>query len=74
VDLLRDATNRITTNNSNKEMVKIITGGLSELNTPGRILSVTSMNQLVHNTTFSIQPADISTLFNNIFPLLEALN
>lgn len=46
----------------------------AELAKPTGLLSVTSMNQLVHNPAFSVTASDISSLFNNIFPLLEALN
>ena len=45
-----------------------------ELGKPEGILSVTSMNQLVHNPTFSITSGDISSMFGNVFPLLFAMN
>ena len=49
-------------------------GAITELARPEGILSVTSLNQLVHNPSFSITEGDICTLFGNIYPLLEAIN
>ncbi|WAC11902.1 hypothetical protein [Dyadobacter pollutisoli] len=72
--LLTDVTTHLTANNSNKGMVKTLHGANAELTKPTGLLSVTSMNQLVHNTSFSIAPHDIYTLFNNVYPLLEAMN
>lgn len=77
VDILRDITNHITTSPSQKQdkaIVKTLHGAMTELGKPQGILSVTSMNQLVHNPSFSVTASDISTLFGNIFPLLEAMN
>jgi len=72
--LLSAVTNKLTSNNSNKGMIKVLHGANTELGKSTGLLSVTSMNQLVHNTTFSIAPHDICTLFNNVYPLLEAMN
>ncbi len=38
------------------------------------ILSVTSLNQLIHNPRFSLSSADICSGFHNIFSLIELLN
>lgn len=38
------------------------------------ILSVTSLNQLIHNPKFSLSSVDICIGFHNIFPLIELLN
>ncbi|HLK15866.1 MAG TPA: hypothetical protein VKT78_13765 [Fimbriimonadaceae bacterium] len=73
-DLLRDNTRHLTGGNRSSPMGKVLHGAQTELARPDGILSVTSMNQLVHSTTFSVQPQDISTLFGNIYPLLEAMN
>jgi hypothetical protein len=73
-DILKEITKYITKNNSDKEKVKELHGAITELAKPEGLLSVTSMNQLVHNPSFSIQPSDISILFGNIFPLLEEMN
>lgn len=72
--ILTMVTNHLTDNNKNKGMVKVLHGALNEITNPNRILSVTSMNQLVHNPNFSVQQGDVCTLFSNIYPLLEAMN
>lgn len=74
VDLLRSATNHLTGNNTNTTMAKTLYGAMTEIAKSDGILSVTSMNQLVHNPSFSVLPGDICTLFGNIYPLLEAMN
>jgi hypothetical protein len=74
LDVLRDVTKHLTNNNADQAMLNALHGSLTELAKPEGILSVTSMNQLVHNPTFSQQPQDIAVLFGNVFPLLEAMN
>lgn len=74
VDLLRDITNHLTKNGTDQQMKRTLHGAMTELGKPEGILSVTSMNQLVHNPRFSIQETHICGLFHNIFPLLEAMN
>lgn len=74
VEVLRGITAHLTSNNSNTAMVKILHGAMTELGKSDGILSVTSMNQLVHNPSFSIAPSDICIMFGNIYPLLEAMN
>lgn len=71
---LNSVTVHVTSNNTNTGMIKTLHGANSELSKGAGLLSVTSMNQLVHNPTFSIAPHDIFTLFNNVYPLLEAMN
>ena len=73
-DGLRDIVGFITTNSTDKAKMKLLHGALTELAKQDGILSVTSMNQLVHNPRFSIQANDLCILFSNIFPLLEELN
>jgi hypothetical protein len=73
-DVLRDITGHLTKNNTDKSMVKILHGAMAEIGKKNGFLSVTSMNQLVHNPKFSVDETHISTLFNNIFPLLEEMN
>jgi hypothetical protein len=73
-DLLREITKHLTNNNSDMAMVKALHGAMAELGKVNGLLSVTSMNQLVHNPRFAISPSDISILFGNIFPLLEEMN
>jgi hypothetical protein len=72
--ILRDIHKHLTKGMTDKDAVKRLHGAMTELGKPDGILSVTSMNQLVHNPSFSIAPADISLLFWRIFPLLEAMN
>jgi hypothetical protein len=74
VELLREITNHLTGNSSNKAMVKVLHGAMTEIGRKDGILSVTSMNQLVHNPSFSVAPSDICTLFGNVYPLLESMN
>jgi hypothetical protein len=74
VDVLQDITDHLTQNGKDKKMVKDLHGAMSELKRRNGLLSVTSMNQLMHNPRFSIIPSDICVLFHNIFPLLEAMN
>jgi hypothetical protein len=74
VDLLREITSHITKNNTDKALVKALHGAMTELGKPEGLLSVNSMNQLIHNPTFSTNATDICTVFRNIFYLLEAMN
>lgn len=72
--LLTQVTNHLTSNNSNQAMSRVLHGALVEITNHNRILSVTSMNQLVHNPSFSIVALDICTMFSNVYPLLQAMN
>jgi hypothetical protein len=74
LELLRDVTGHLTKQKSDKAMVKQLHGAMTELGKADGILSVTSMNQLVHNPAFSIVPSDVAVLFSNVFPLLAAMN
>ncbi|MBE1161110.1 hypothetical protein [Dyella acidiphila] len=74
VDVLRDITKHLTNDKKDKEALKRLHGAMTELGRHDGILSVTSMNQLVHNPKFSLQVGDIVVLFGNIFPLLEEMN
>ena len=74
VDILQDITKHLTKNKSDKERTKQLHGAMTELARPEGLLSVTSMNQLVHNPKFSVTTGDVCQLFGNIFPLLEAMN
>ena len=53
---------------------KRLHGASVELGKPDGILSVRSMNQLVHNQDFSIVPRDICIMFFNVFPLIEEMS
>lgn len=74
VDVLRDITKHLTNDKKDTEALKRLHGAMTELARPDGILSVTSMNQLVHNPNFSLRTGDVVVLFGNIFPLLEAMN
>ena len=74
VQMLSSITSHLTVNKTNNAMTKILHGAMTDMGNPDRLLSVTSMNQLVHNPLFSFIPNDICTLFSNIYPLLEAMN
>ena len=73
-ELLKEIVKHITQDGSDKPKQKELHGAITELAKKDGILSITSMNQLVHNPFFSIQSGDICILFHNIFPLLEAMN
>lgn len=73
-NLLRDIVKHLTANMTDKAKLKVLHGALTEIASANGFLSVTSMNQLVHNPQFSIKPSDISIVFNNVFPLLEEMN
>jgi hypothetical protein len=72
--LLRDIHKKLTNNKKDREMLKLLHGPMTEIEKPNGLLSVTSLNQLVHNPKFSIVPSDICRLFGNVFPLLEVMN
>ena len=74
LNLLRDITTHLTQNSSDQAMLKLLHGALTQLAKPDGILSVTSMNQLVHNPSFTITESDICSLFGNVFPLLQEMN
>jgi hypothetical protein len=74
VEMLRGVTGELTSNNANQAMVRVLHGAMAEIAKSDGLLSVTSMNQLVHNPSFSIAPPDTCILFGNIYPLLEAMN
>ncbi|RKS86883.1 hypothetical protein DES39_0086 [Orbus hercynius] len=73
-DVLRDITTYLNKNNTDKQMVKLLHGAITELAKKDGVLSVTSMNQLVHNPSFTIAPGDIPIFFSNIYPLLEQMH
>jgi hypothetical protein len=72
--LLREIVENLTGNCSDKAKTKILHGSITELAKTDGILSVTSLNQLIHNPSFSIAPSDICIVFGNVFPLLEEMN
>ncbi|MGP2966082.1 hypothetical protein [Serratia marcescens] len=73
-DLLRDVVEFLTQKKQDKQMLKLLHGPITELNRHDGILSITSMNQLVHNPRFIIRSTDIPALFSSIFPIIEQMN
>lgn len=73
-EMLRDIVNFMTKNNSDRQKLRLLHGAMTELVKANGLLSVVSMNQLVHNPRFSIREGDICSLFGNIFPLLTEMN
>ena len=73
-EVLREITAHMTASGKNIQKVKTLHGATTELTKKDGILSVTSLNQLIHNPSFSVSPSDISLLFGNIFPLLKEMN
>lgn len=74
VDVLADVAQHLISTSSDKGMQKRLYGASTELSKKEGILSVTSMNQLIHSPTFSVSPSDVSITFGNVFPLLVAMN
>lgn len=77
VDILQDIYTHMTKplgQKTDQSKVRVLHGALVELKKPEGILSVTSMNQLIHNSSFSIAANDICIVFGNVFPLLEEMN
>ncbi len=72
--ILNEITNHLTQDKTDKAMLKNLHGAMAELGRSDGILSVTSMNQLVHSPSFSVAPRDIAILFANIFSLLDAIS
>ena len=63
-EVLRDVVSHLTQNGSDKQMQRLLHGPLTEIQRKDGILSLTSMNQLVHNSSFTIIPNDIPILFS----------
>lgn len=72
IDILNDAYNHVLS--VRPGLQRQLYAAHLELNNPHGILSVTSMNQLIHNPNFSVAVGDVCRLFHNVYPLLEALN
>ena len=72
--LLRAISKHFVDNSSEENDNKLVHGAGVELSNPTSVLSVTSMNNLVHSATFSTKAADISLVFHRIFPLLKVMN
>lgn len=74
-ELLTEITKHIIKLSGNKKEIESkLHGALTEIKRKEGILSVTSMNKLIHDDSFYIISSDIPALFNQIFPLLAAMN
>lgn len=60
--------------NEQMQKTKRLHGPMAEIAKPNGLLSVTSMNQLIHSQSFSLVASDISVLFHRVLPLLEDMN
>jgi hypothetical protein len=74
VTVLKEVVNHLTSNRQDKAMERALHGAITELANPESVLSVTSMNQLVHNPRYVVNGANVCNLFANVFPLLEEMN
>lgn len=79
VEVLKDIYNYLTKPNTpggkpDQATKKLLHGAIVELAREDGILSVTSLNQLIHSPNFSTTEKDICVLFGNIFPFLEIIN
>lgn len=72
--VLSDITTHLTSRGADKEKLRVLHGAATELGKSDGLLSVTSMNQLVHHPSFSVTAPEISLLFHRIFPLLQEMN
>jgi hypothetical protein len=74
VNLLRDIADHIKKTQPTKEVEKQLHGAMTQLGEGHRLLSVTSMNQLVHNPDFTTDMNSICTVFHSIAPFLQLMN
>lgn len=73
-NLLGEVVDYLVAKFPDKDMAKILHGAKNEIQNEERLLSVTTMNNLVHNPNFSIAPRDVCVVFHRILPLLIAMN
>lgn len=72
--VLSDIKTHLTSGGTDTDKVRLLHGAATELTKPDGLLSVTSMNQLVHHPSFSVTAPEISLLFHRVFPLLQEMN
>jgi len=73
-DLVQTVFAHLSGKGSDKAMQKWLHGAVTELKKKDSLLSVTSLNALVHSRAFVADGVGVSTIFNNVFPLLQAMN
>lgn len=74
LEVLRDVHKHITNNSQDQTKVRLLHPAMVELGKPDGLLSITSMNHLIHHPHFSTNPRDIAGVFGNVFPLLKEIN
>jgi len=72
--LLGEIHKHMSKQGKDRAVAKKLHGAMTELGKPNGILSVTSLNQLIHSQSFSLSAKDICITFSNLFPFLEELN
>lgn len=73
-ELLREISKHLISNMTDQGLIKQLHSATTEITKKDGMLSVTSMNQIVHSPSFSVAPSEIPILFSNMYPLLEAMN
>lgn len=74
VDVLRDIVAHLKKNNTSQQFLKDLHGAITEMAKASGLLSINSMNALVHHPKFTTTESNICSTFHHIFPLLEAMN
>lgn len=74
IDVLKDVVKHLTANNTDVAKMRALHGAITELAQPESVLSVTSLNQLIHNPKYVVSSSNVCNLFANVFPLLEEMN
>lgn len=74
VDSLRKIVDYLTQQKKDMQMLKKLHGPMEELAIHDGILSITAMNQLVHNLRYISDSTQIPVAFARVFPLLEEMN
>lgn len=77
-DILTDTLEHLVTDPATGKKVqakqRLFHGAITEIKNDDSLLSVTSMNQLVHGQTFLVSTQHICTVFVKVLPLLKAMN
>lgn len=74
VDVLRDITKHLAGDPPDQDVQKRLHPAMTELGRRDGLLSVRSMNHLIHNTAFVAIPSDVCVVFCHVYPLLESMN
>lgn len=73
-ELVKEIYNKLISIDKSEDFKKSLYSAKAEITGETGILSITSMNQLVHNKNFMVTSQQVSIGFSNIFPLLQQLN